>query len=343
MTAFANFVIFWCLSFLGYMAGRRLKVPAPAILGPVACFMVLALSGVHLSVPAFQKPMLSVVTGILLGLRMNHSLKGVYRQIIVYVAWLILLSLAGICILTATGVDRETAFFAAMPGGMAEITLMSLSYRSDPFVTVLLQSSRMLISMTFFSSLAARYRKKDPEERKMDHLRGKGISLPLWCLLIVLSLAGAGIFGLLHIPAATILAPMMVVGTAVRGAGLECRINRNLQTLVQIGIGVLGGASISRESMMGFPHYIIPIILLSLLVTGSGILMAHLLMKLTQWDKITCILSCCPAGLSPTIMVAMEYGADADIVTIFQVLRMVTVLLMTPVLARCLPLFIQMP
>lgn len=134
------------------MAGRRLKVPAPAILGPVACFMVLALSGVHLSVPAFQKPMLSVVTGILLGLRMNHSLKGVYRQIIVYVAWLILLSLAGICILTATGVDRETAFFAAMPGGMAEITLMSLSYRSDPFVTVLLQSSRMLISMTFFSS-----------------------------------------------------------------------------------------------------------------------------------------------------------------------------------------------
>ena len=25
------------------MAGRRLKVPAPAILGPVACFMVLAL------------------------------------------------------------------------------------------------------------------------------------------------------------------------------------------------------------------------------------------------------------------------------------------------------------
>ena len=310
MTAFANFVIFWCLSFLGYMAGRRLKVPAPAILGPVACFMVLALSGVHLSVPAFQKPMLSVVTGILLGLRMNHSLKGVYRQIIVYVAWLILLSLAGICILTATGVDRETAFFAAMPGGMAEITLMSLSYRSDPFVTVLLQSSRMLISMTFFSSLAARYRKKDPEERKMDHLRGKGISLPLWCLLIVLSLAGAGIFGLLHIPAAT---------------------------------GGLTGASISRESMMGFPHYIIPIILLSLLVTGSGILMAHLLMKLTQWDKITCILSCCPAGLPPTIMVAMEYGADADIVTIFQVLRMVTVLLMTPVLARCLPLFIQMP
>lgn len=337
MTAVVGFVLFWGVSYLGYLAGRRLKVPAPAILGPIVCFMILASFRIHLPVPAFQKPLLSVITGVLLGMRMNHSLKGVYRQLLVYVAWLILLFLAGVWVLTSMGVDRETAFFAAMPGGMAEITLMSLNYHSDPFVTVLLQSSRMLISMTLFSSLAAKYR-KCPEERtdNMGAVSRKKFSLPMWTLLILLSLAAAKLLDLFHLPAANILGPMLVVGTAVRKADLKCKINRKLQTLVQIGIGGLTGASIYRESMMEFPHYVLPVILLGLLVVGCGLLMAQLLMKLTDWDKLTCILSCCPAGLSPTIMVAMEYGADTNIVTIFQVLRMVAVLLMAPAMVRFL-------
>lgn len=332
-----GFILFWCVSYLGYLGGRHLKVSAPAILGPVACFMILTLLGIRLPVPSFQKPLLSVITGVFLGLRMNHSLKGVYRQLLVYVTGLILLSLAGIWVLTTMGIDRETAFFAAMPGGMAEITLMSLNYHSDPFVTVLLQSSRMLISMTFFSSLAAKYRRC--QEERTDNMRsvsGKKISLLLWGILILISLAAAKLLDLFHMPAANILGSMLVVGAAVRKANLECKINRKLQTMVQIGIGGLTGVSISRESMMEFPHYVLPVILLSLLVVGFGLLMAYLLMKLTGWDKLTCILSCCPAGLSPTIMVAMEYGADTNIVTIFQVIRMVTVLLMTPVMIRFL-------
>ncbi|MDO5349448.1 MAG: AbrB family transcriptional regulator [Lachnospiraceae bacterium] len=339
MSVFIGFVLFWGVSYAGYEAGRRVKVPAPAILGPILAFMVLAFFGIKLQVPSWQKPALSVLTGILLGIRMKHSMKGIYKQVLVYAVWLILLTIAGVWLLTAIGIDKETAFFAATPGGMAEISLMSLNYHSDPFVTVLLQSSRMLISMAVFSAIGSRYRLSTAEEgketdRKPEKPENPRISLLLWCVLIVISLAAAALLGKLHVPVPNILGPMLVIGAAVKGGKYECKIPRRVQTFVQMGIGGLTGSSISRESMMGLPHYILPVILLSTLVILSGLLMAFLLMRFTDWDKATCIMSCCPAGLSPSIMVAMEYGANANIVTVFQVLRMVTVLIATPLMVE---------
>lgn len=257
---------------------------------------------------------------------------------VAYGVWLILLTLLGVWVLTRVGIDKETAFFAATPGGMAEITLMSLNYHSDPFVTVLLQSSRMLISMTVFSFLASRYQRpacKAKNQKQPEH-SGKKISLLMWGILCLLSLIVAFAFKRFHVPAPYILGPMAVVGVAVRKGGFSSGIDGRIQNLAQLGIGGLTGASISKESMIGLPHYIIPVLLLSALVIGSGLVMSRLLMKFTNWDKVTCILSCCPAGLSPTIMVAMEYGANANIVTVFQVLRMVTVLVATPFLAEWL-------
>ena len=99
---------------------------------------------------------------------------------------------------------------------------------------------------------------------------------------------------------------------------------------VRAHAGGLAGASVARESILGFMQYLIPALILNVLIIGGSLLLAKILIKYTGWDKATCILSCCPAGLSPTIMVAMEYGADANIVTVFQVLRMVTVLIVTP-------------
>ena len=86
----------------------------------------------------------------------------------------------------------------------------------------------------------------------------------------------------------------------------------------------------ASDFILGFMQYLIPALILNVLIIGGSLLLAKILIKYTGWDKATCILSCCPAGLSPTIMVAMEYGADANIVTVFQVLRMVTVLIVTP-------------
>lgn len=336
MEHIAGFILFWAISYIGYRVSRRFKVPAPAILGPIILFMLLSLLNIKLTVPKWQKPLLSIFTGILLGIRLNRNLKGVYKPVLVYAVWLVLLTIAGEKLLVAAGIDKVTAFFAATPGGMAEITLMSLDYGTDSFVTVLLQTSRMLISMSVFSAIASRYRN---DETKMEQLpinvaERKKVPNFLWVILFVGSLIGATLLKKLHVPVPNILAPMLIVGATMRMGKFSCKIDKKVQTVIQLGIGGLTGLSITRESMLGIPHYIIPVLLLSTVVIGAGLIMARILMHFTNWDKATCILSCCPAGLSPTIMVAMEYGANANIVTIFQVLRMVTVLVATPIMVE---------
>ena len=335
MNAVSGFILFWGVSIAGYLAGRRLKIPAPAILGPIACFLVLTILGVKFTIPAWQKPVLSVITGILLGMRFNQNFKGVLCQMLLAAIWLVSLSLIATGVLIFTGLEKETALFAATPGGMAEITLMSLSYHSDPFATVLLQSSRMICSMVVFSSLAFRYRCEETGEKKAVTAERR-LKWYEWGVLLLPVLGVTWILTRFHVPVANLLGPMLVIGIAVKAGNVSCRINKRIQTLVQIGIGGLAGAAITRESILGFPEYIFPVIILNILVITGSLLLARIMMWMTNWDKATCILACCPAGLSPTIMIAMEYKADANIVTLFQVLRMVTVLVSTPFLAKML-------
>lgn len=352
LTAVTGFLIFWSVSLAGYRAGRLLKIPAPAILGPIAGFLILTFGGIRPAIPGWQKPLLSVVTGILLGMRFNQKQKGVVRLMLLAAVWIVALSLLAMGALVLLGVEKETALFAATPGGMAEITLLSLSYHSDPFATVLLQSSRMIGSMVVFSTLASKYRGKEerggeeeqpagrPENGGNDKAgnsgsedrerKGRRLRWYEWAILFLPAWGAAWLLGCFSVPAANLLGPMLVVGTAVKAGNITCRIDRRVQILVQTGIGGLAGASITRESVLGFPHYLLPVLVLNVLVIAGSLMLARILMKLTQWNKATCILACCPAGLSPTIMVAMEYGADVGIVTLFQVLRMVTVLISTP-------------
>lgn len=333
--------LFWAVSILGYRICRYLKTPAPAILGPILFFVLLPLAGMKITAPSWQKPVLSVATGILLGLRFNHKLKGIVRYMLLAGVWIVFLSLFAAYVLILTGIPKETALFSATPGGMAEITLLSLSYHSDAFVTVLLQSFRMICSMVVFSSLAARYRRKEAaEETAGEGKAGEGtavkrkatgwLSFCQWAAIIGIALLAAAGLDYLKVPSAKLLGPMLAVGCLVRAKKIVCRPDPGLQRLVQIGIGGLAGASVARESILGFMQYLIPALILNVLIIGGSLLLAKILIKYTGWDKATCILSCCPAGLSPTIMVAMEYGADANIVTVFQVLRMVTVLIVTP-------------
>ncbi|WP_280959688.1 AbrB family transcriptional regulator, partial [Anaerotignum faecicola] len=118
MNAVSGFILFWGVSIAGYLAGRRLKIPAPAILGPIACFLVLTILGVKFTIPAWQKPVLSVITGILLGMRFNQNFKGVLCQMLLAAIWLVSLSLIATGVLIFTGLEKETALFAATPGGM---------------------------------------------------------------------------------------------------------------------------------------------------------------------------------------------------------------------------------
>lgn len=321
-------IVFYLLCIVGWQCFEKLKIPTPAILGPMFALCTANLLGLSMAAPPCLKPALSIIMGTMMGLRFNLKLKGMYREIVLVSSWIILLSYLTAQVLVYLGLPKATAMFSAMPGGLAELTLAAMSYGADIFVVALLQSSRLLTTMVLIPIIVKRLPEGEvkTEEEKEHH----SVSKETWGVIILLGIASAYITGLLDIPASNLIGPIIAVGIYTRIYGVNLKINQTFQQYVQIGVGGLIGMNATRESILGIPEYLIQIICLNILIIGGGIILGCLLHKMTGWDLTTCLLATSPAGLTPMIVLSMELNADSSRVVVFQLLRLTTVVLFAP-------------
>ncbi|MDL2214075.1 AbrB family transcriptional regulator [Clostridia bacterium OttesenSCG-928-O13] len=340
LSSATGFVLLCAVSVAGWLLFEKLKIPTAAILGSIAAVGLANVLGLPMGAPAFFKPGLSVAMGIMLGLRFNLKLKGLLKEILLVGAWLVGLSLIAAKALTLAGVAAPTALFAAMPGGIAEISLMALGFGADAFVVALLQSTRLLLTMIIFPALAKRVGPAPaggpPEPEKEQTAPARTPAKGDWALIVLMGLGAGALCQWLGVPAGAMLGPMLTVGAFTKARGFTVKLNKTLQKCLQAGVGGLVGLSITRQSVMAVGSNVVPIVLLNVLVVGGSLLLAFVLEKLSGWDRATCLLSCSPAGLSPTVLLSMELGADAGRVALFQVLRLVTVLVFAPISAQML-------
>lgn len=342
---------FFLLGFAGYFVLEKLKAPAPAILGPLLFLGAANILGLHLAMPAWLRPGLSIAMGIMLGLRFYVQTKGLVKIILLVSAWMAGLTMLATSVLVMLGLDRFTALFSATPGGLTELALVVISFGSDAFAVVLLQTTRMLMTLLVVPFIARFAGKRalsggsaispalNGSDRSGENSGKAMIESPGkldWLAFAVLGLFSAWLFGLLHLPASNLLGPMIAVGIYIKLRCLKVKVNTNLQKFIQIGVGGLVGLSITRESVMNLPSYIMPILALNLIIIGGSLVLAFLLYKITSWNLSTCLIAVAPGGMSPMIMLSMEMGADSKVVVVFQVLRMILVLLFIPFIGKIL-------
>jgi membrane AbrB-like protein len=155
-----------------------------------------------------------------------------------------------------------------------------------------------------------------------------------WAVLAILSLLSAWLLGMIHAPASNMIGPMLTAGAYTYARRLKVRINGVFQKLVQAGVGGMVGLTVTRESILNLPSYILPMVCLNSIIVGGCFILAYILCKISRWDMTTCLIATAPGGLSPMILLAIEMGADTGRVVVFQVLRMVLVLILTPLIGR---------
>jgi membrane AbrB-like protein len=336
MSAMVDFFLFYAIGIAGWLIFEKLRLPSPAILGSILFLALISFFGVSFTLPTQLKPSLSMVLGIILGLRFNfkNTITAV-KEIILVAVWLAVLTFAATSALTATGVDKATSLFASAPGGITEITLISMSFGANSFAVALLQLTRMLVTLLVIS-FGVRDKPKiaEPPAPKLPEIHSAGQKPGLrvfdWFALAVLGAGSAWGCTVLDIPAGAMVGPMLTVGVYANLRRLQVNINKPLQKLIQVGVGGMVGLSVTRESIMSLPTYIVPILCLDAIIVGGSFVLALVLQKITKWGLPTCILSTAPGGMSLTILVAVDKDADADKVATFQVLRMILVLLLMP-------------
>lgn len=154
---------------------------------------------------------------------------------------------------------------------------------------------------------------------------------------LVRSLVAATAVGLLFerlgIPAGSLIGAMVGVA-AVNLAGYETvGSGSGLRIAAFVVIGWELGSQVTSETLETVRRAAGPIfVVVAGLLVASGVL--TLILRLAGVDAVTAFLAASPGGLSQMVALSTEFGANAVIVSIVHLIRIITVVLTAPLVAR---------
>jgi uncharacterized protein len=173
---------------MGALLGHRLPVPAGVLLGTLVGVGIAAGGGSALlgppqfSVPLVVNRILQVLLGMMVGFRMTReSLRSGAHALtpaILLAAILVATSVgSALIVVPLASLDIVTALFAAAPGGMTEMSTVSVSFGADGTAVTAVQLVRVLLAVAIVNVLLARLRSKGGfEEPKPREREGNGAS-----------------------------------------------------------------------------------------------------------------------------------------------------------------------
>ncbi len=325
------------LGLLGAAAFWAAGLPLPALFGPMLACLMAALMGVRLRGFGPVSVAARAVVGVAIGAAVTPALVATLPQMAVSVA-LVPLYIAAIAAIgvpffrRVCGFDPVTAFYAAMPGGAADMTLFGQEAGANVRQLSLVHVTRQLVIVVLAPLL-------------LVHVYGVSLTapmgapardLPLWelGLMAVVALIGwlggarIGLFG------AAILGPLILAAALSLSGVLTHRPPREAllaaQFLIGIGIGVsYVGVTLRelRDTVAGGAAFVLILAVLAAIVTEFVTLTGLA-------PPVEGFLAFTPGGQTEMTMLAIVTGADLGFVVAHHLARILIVILGAPLLFR---------
>ena len=156
-----------------------------------------------------------------------------------------------------------------------------------------------------------------------------------WLTLIALTLLGALAGDAVGLPSAALFAGMLAgiaVALAWPGAGEPRGVPARLRTVAEALVGVVLGTYVQLSTLQEIAGDAVPIALVTLATLGLSVASGLVLARVTELDRATAAFGTIAGGATGVIVMARELGADQRLVAVLQYLRVVVVVLLTPVL-----------
>jgi uncharacterized protein len=324
---------------LGGLAGAGANLaglPLAWMLGPLLVIGTASGAGLRLAFPAWGRWLGQILIGGAIGLYFTAPVAALVAELLplmVLSAVLLILASAAVALLIERigHVDRATAYFASVPGGVAEMAILAQSSGGLVAPVALAQSLRILLVVAVV-----------PIAVSLSGAQGESVFRPLdlpfgpmrlALLLLLAALAGYGLFRL-RLPNAFMLGAMAVgVITAVFELPLSS-IPSPVVGFGQVLLGTTLGLGFRRDQIRMLwrfvPLALAGTVLLLLIATG----LAFLIGALTDIDIATMVLSLAPGGITEMGITAKILGLGVPLVSAFHVVRIMLVVTTTPLLFR---------
>lgn len=346
----------YAISLAAYKLFDKINFPAARLIGPIVVIaLIQGIFDQSFSIPTPLKTAFSIVFGVYLGLRFNQNAVGKLKSsikpaILISVIYLFITYGYGELIQAISPLDQTTAFLAVIPGGIAEASILGVSYNANlaqisAFQLVRFLSIVLIIPITVSWLMKSRFSPlSEPEEELPEPSETKTISekhhshsepkpkVP-WLALMLIGSVGAFAFKAIHFPAAYMLGATFITSASI--LSWPSAFKKPPQTyynLAQVGMGMVIGTSFTPAALSTMSSLILPMLVLTVLVLLSSFILGVLFMKLFKWDFLTAFLAVLPGGMSAMVVLADEFGSDVVSISTLQLVRLLTAVMIIPLL-----------
>jgi len=305
-------------------------VPLPWMAGPVAAVAAASLAGLPVAAWVWGRNVGMVAVGTALGVYFTPE---ALRQVAAHTpliaaavgATLLVACSASLLLSRSAGLDRVTAFFCSMPGGVAEMCMLAQHHGGTPTPIAVAQLLRIVtLVIVLPGAMLAGGVAADAAP-----LREATLPVATLALLLLAALAATALLAR-RMRNAWLLVPL-AVGMAAALSGLaQAMVPAPLTSAAQVLIGAQLGTALRRRDVLAVRGALPGILLNVALLAGACAAVGAALALFSGHGVATLVLATAPGGVSEMCLTARALGLDVPFVVGFHVLRVFVVLGCTP-------------
>jgi len=347
------FVIVLCIAAAGGLLGYKLKLPAGGMLGAMIAVIIFQLIfQPPISVPIEFQVVLQLSFGAMMGSKVTKKdmldLKKLALPAVIMISLMLVLNIFfGIVMYRFSYINIPTALFAAAPGGMVDMAIVSADFGANSGYVALLQLSRIMFILIFMMPFYKKIMRKlmvsedallsdslvlTKKDEQLNDIQSKNKSfnkMRQFCLTAFFACALGFVLWWVGVPAGAIMGAMLG-GAGYNVISGKAYFPASWRLPLQILAGVFIGLRMDRESLFNMHAIAVPMIILFICVLVITILTALVIHKLTGLDLFTSLMASTPGGLSEMAILADDLGIDAPKVAVLHMARLMTVIILFP-------------
>ena len=326
--ALARFVLALLIASLGGAVFAYLGLPLPFILGAMIFCLFATLFKVPVATPKVVRPPMSAVIGVMLGSGFTPDIVTSIGNWIVPIIGLalFLVTSAAVCVTfyrKVAGYDPTTAYFAGMPGGLMEMTLLGESYGADTRRIALAHSARILIVVFTLPFLVQQLSGQDISRSPLAASAPFALESVLW--LVGTAIIGVGLGHVLKLPARVLLGPM-AVSALVHASGITSfKPPAEIVMIAQIVLGASIGCRFAGITARELGRVLVLAAGATTLLLAITLGFAYAVAPLAPFSPIDLMLAYSPGGLAEMGLIALALHTDVAFVAGHHIVRVVMV------------------
>ena len=312
-----------------------LHLPLPFLFGPMIASLVAALAGVPLAGPGRIGVAARAVLGVAVGASVTPALvaqlPSMLASVAIIPAYIAAIGLIGVPFFRRfCGFDRVTAFYAAMPGGAADMTIFAAEAGANIRQVSLIHVTRLLVIMILGPLLLVWFYGVE-----LTHPVGEPAARMPWsqlAVMVVAAITGWALAARIGLFGAAILGPLIVAAALSLTGVLHMRPPQEALLAAQFLIGIGVGTNYSGVTLRELRETVAGGVVFVLILAALAGAVTEFVTLTGLAPPVEGLLAFMPGGQAEMSMLALVAGADLGFVVTHHIVRVILVLTGGPVL-----------